>query len=93
MGPLGFEPRTDGLKVTSSRFILAILALPSATSKTPNPKPLRLANICPHNHDHLSSHVTREWSFEGGSRRVTRRIAVIRVDRGVLRRGLRNATL
>ena len=28
MGPLGFEPRTDGLKVTSSRFILAILALP-----------------------------------------------------------------
>ena len=30
VGPLGFEPRTDGLKVTSSRFISAILALPPA---------------------------------------------------------------
>ena len=54
---------------------------------------LRLANIYAHNHDHLSSHPAREWSFECGSRRVTRRIAVIRVDRGVLRHGLRNATL
>ena len=33
VGPQGFEPWTDGLKVTSSRFILAILALPSTTSK------------------------------------------------------------
>ena len=36
VGPLGFEHRTDGLKVTSSRFISAILALPSATSWMPN---------------------------------------------------------
>ena len=42
MGPLGFEPRTDGLKVTSSRFILAILALPWTTSKTSHPNPSRL---------------------------------------------------
>ena len=33
MGPLGFEPRTDGFEFTSSRFISAILALPSGTSR------------------------------------------------------------
>ena len=38
VGPLGFEPRTDGFEFTSSRFISArfisaILALPSGTSR------------------------------------------------------------
>ena len=51
MGPLGFEPRTDGLKVTSSRFILAILALPLTTTKNASKPPA--LSTCEHIVDYL----------------------------------------